>query len=172
MPKNRAQKAQQLEALTQAVNRTGVVFFSHAGLKVNELEALRSQMRTEQSSVLVAKRNLLLLALKNQGITCDPATFPGAVAVAMGDDAVMPAKILATFKAKHEAVSFYGGVLEHAFMSATQVEQLSTLPGKQELLAKMVGSLQAPISGFVNVLAGNLRGLVTVLDAVRAQKTS
>ena len=56
MPKNRAQKAQQLEALTQAVNRTGVVFFSHAGLKVKELEELRSQMRTEQSSVLVAKR--------------------------------------------------------------------------------------------------------------------
>lgn len=172
MPKNRAQKAQQLEAITNALNHKGVVFFSHSGLKVADMETLRKDMRKENNSVIVAKRNLLLLALKQQGIDIGATTLNGAVAVATGDDEVLPAKLVATFKQKHEAVTFFGGILENRFMSATEVEQLSSLPGKQELLAKMVGSLQAPISGMVNVLAGNLRGLVTVLDAVRSQKSS
>lgn len=172
MPKSRAQKAQQLEAITNALSRKGVVFFSHSGLKVADMEALRRDLRKENSSIVVAKRNLLLLALKQQGITADAKQLSGAVAVATGDDEVMPAKLVATFKKKHESVSFFGGILENRLMSATEVEQLSALPGKPELLAKMVGSLQAPISGMVNVLAGNLRGLVTVLDAVRSQKSS
>ncbi|EKD79187.1 MAG: hypothetical protein ACD_41C00142G0009 [uncultured bacterium] len=172
MPKSRVQKAQQLEALNQALGRKGVVFFSHTGLKVSELEALRADLRKDNSVIVVAKRNLLRLALKEQAIQYDEASLSGAIAVAVGDDEVTPAKTLATFKKKHEQLVFQGGLLEHRFMSAVEVEQLSTLPGKQELLAKMVGSLQAPISGFVNVLAGNLRGLVNVLDAVKAQKAS
>lgn len=172
MPKNRAQKAQQLEAITNALGRKGVVFFSHSGLKVAEMETLRKDLRKENSSVIVSKRNLLLLALKQKGIEADTSNLNGAIAVATGDDEVTPAKLVATFKKKHEAVSFYGGLLENRFMNAVEVEQLSSLPSKQELLAKMVGSLQAPISGMVNVLAGNLRGLVNVLDAVRSQKSS
>lgn len=163
---------QQLEAITNALSRKGVVFFSHSGLKVADMETLRKDMRKENNSIIVAKRNLLLLALKQQGITADVSQLSGAIAVATGDDEVMPAKLVATFKKKHESVSFFGGLLENRFMSPAEVEQLSALPGKPELLAKMVGSLQAPISGMVNVLAGNLRGLVTVLDAVRSQKSS
>lgn len=170
MPKSRAQKAQQLEALNQSLSRKGVVFFTHGGLKVAELEGLRNELRKDNGAIIVAKRNLLLMALKEQGITVDPASMHGAIAVAVGDDEVLPAKTLATFKKKHEAMAFQGGLLENRFMSAAEVEQLSTLPGKQELLAKMVGSLQAPISGMVNVLAGNLRGLVTVLDAIKSSK--
>ncbi|MFA6475354.1 MAG: 50S ribosomal protein L10 [Patescibacteria group bacterium] len=170
MPKNRAQKAQLLEAITGALNHKGVVFFSHTGLKVTDLEALRKDMRKENSTVMVAKRNLLLLALKQQGIAVDAAQLDGAVAVAVGDDEITPAKVVATFKKKHEAVAFFGGLMEHRFMTAAEVQQLSTLPGKQELLAKLVGSLQSPMTGMVNVLVGNVRGLVTALDAIRAQK--
>lgn len=172
MPKSRAQKAEQLEALHQALGQPGVVFFSYANLKVSELEALRGELRQQASTVLVAKRNLLRLAMAKQGITYDDATLSGAVAVAVGQDEVMPAKTLAAFKKKHESVQFQGGILEHRFMTAAEVEQLSTVPSKPELLGKLVGSLQAPISGLVNVLAGNLRGLVTVLDAIKAGKTS
>src|SRR3989338_1443899 len=170
MPKSRAQKAQQLEALNQALGRPGVVFFSYTGLKVSELEALRNELRKDNSAIVVAKRNLLRLAMTEQGITYDDYTLSGAVAVAVGDDEVTPAKTLASFKKKHELVKFQGGLLEHRFMTAAEVEQLSTVPSKRELLGTLAGSLQAPISGLVNVLAGNLRGLVNVLAAIKAQK--
>jgi len=60
--------------------------------------------------------------------------------------------------------------LDGKFLSQSQVEALAKLPSKQELYAKLVGSLNAPISGFVNVMAGNLRGLVTVLKSVAEKK--
>ena len=172
MPKSRAQKAQQLEALNQALGRPGVVFFSYTGLKVSELEALRNELRKDNSAIVVAKRNLLRLAMAEQGISYDDATLVGAVAVAAGDDEVTPAKTVAIFKQKHDLVKFQGGLLEHRFMTAVEVEQLSSLPSKPELLGKLVGSLQAPISGLVNVLVGNIRGLVNVLNAIKTNKTA
>lgn len=172
MPKSRAQKADLLTALNQALGRKGVVFFSYSSLKVAELEALRKELRKDNSAIVVAKRNLLRLALKEHGITTDEAGLQGAIAVAAGDDEVTPAKTVATFKQKHESVVLQGGLLEQRFMSAAEVTQLATLPSKPELLGKLVGTLQAPVSGLVNVLAGNLRGLVTVFDAIKAQKAS
>ena len=61
-------------------------------------------------------------------------------------------------------------MLEGAFISAEKVEALAKLPGKKQLLGQLVGTLNAPISGFVNVLAGNLRGLVNILNAVKEKK--
>jgi large subunit ribosomal protein L10 len=137
---------------------------------VADFEALRKKLRSEHGTITVAKRNLLLLALKNKGYTVESQALPGAVAVAAGDDEVTPAKVVATFRKDHEQVELYGGILEQTFMDAAQVKQLATLPGKPELLGKIVGSMNAPIAGFVNVLAGNLRGLVTVLSAIKDKK--
>lgn len=64
-----------------------------------------------------------------------------------------------------------GGILEGKFVDAAAVKTLAKLPGKQELLAKMVGSLNAPLSGFVNVLAGNLRSFVYALNAIAKSKS-
>jgi len=82
-------------------------------------------------------------------------------------------KVLGNFrkdKVRETKIFFLGGLLEGKLISKEQVEALSKLPSKQELYAKLVGSLNAPISGFVNVLGGNLRGLVTVLKAISEKK--
>jgi len=95
----------------------------------------------------------------------------GEIATVFGyEDEVAPAKILDEFKKSHESVELMGGVLEDRFIDAEKVKALAKLPSKPELYAKIVGSLNAPISGFVNVLAGNLRGLVTVLKAIGDKK--
>ncbi len=60
--------------------------------------------------------------------------------------------------------------MEGKFIDTAMVKKLAALPGKQELFSKIVGSLNAPLSGFVNVLAGNLRGLVQVLNAYKESK--
>jgi large subunit ribosomal protein L10 len=84
----------------------------------------------------------------------------------------MPAKLLNQFRAQHEAMKFIGGLLENKYIDAVKVLELANVPGKQELLAKLVGSINSPVSGFVNVLAGNLRGLVQVLKAMSEKKTA
>lgn len=174
MSKNRQQKGEALQQIEADLDHKGVVFFSHAGLKVHEMEELRKKLRVEASTITVAKRNLLLLALKEKGYDSTPIAdaLTGPVAVAVGDDEVSPAKIVADFGKTHDKISFYGGLLEQKFMDADKVSQLATLPSKQELLAKVVGTMNGPISGFVNVLAGNLRGLVNVVNAIKDSKAS
>jgi large subunit ribosomal protein L10 len=90
--------------------------------------------------------------------------------MAFGSDEVAPAKILVDF-AKGKEMKIYGGLLEGKFITAAKVKELAGLPSKLELIALTVRTIQAPISGFVNVLAGNLRGLVNVLKAVKESKS-
>ena len=88
------------------------------------------------------------------------------------EDAVAPAKILKEFikETKTEALTVKVGICDGQVIDAAGVEALANLPSREELLAKLVGSMQAPISGLVNVLQGNIRNMVYVLDAVRAKK--
>ncbi|MFA5995743.1 MAG: 50S ribosomal protein L10 [Patescibacteria group bacterium] len=171
MAKTRQQKEQALQELTKLLDNKGVVMFGHSGLKVKQMEDLRKDLRKDNLTLTVAKRNLLLLALKNKGLSLADNAITGAVAIAVGDDEVAPAKAVANFKKTNEQVEFYGALINQTALDATAVTNLAKLPSKQELLAKLVGSLQAPITGFVNVLAGNLRGLVNVLNAVKDGKS-
>ena len=109
--------------------------------------------------------------IKEIGFDVDTKVFEGSPAVVLGlQDEVAPAQIVAKFAKSHEIVHMFGGMLEGQAIDSTKVTELSKLPSKDELLAKMVGSLNAPISGFVNVLAGNLRGLVSVLNNIKDAK--
>jgi large subunit ribosomal protein L10 len=67
-------------------------------------------------------------------------------------------------------VAIYGGILEGKLVDAAVVKSLASLPGKDELLGRLVGSINAPVSGFVNALAANLRNLVGVLNNIREAK--
>jgi large subunit ribosomal protein L10 len=85
---------------------------------------------------------------------------------------VAPAKVLKDFQKENEEISleFKGGILEGKFIQPTEVAALAEVPGRQELYARLVGSLNAPVSGFVNVLAGNLRSLLYALKAIEETK--
>ena len=122
---------------------------------------------------MVAKKTLMNLAFAEAKIeNLSIKDFEGRVAVVFGyEDEVAPAKIVGEFKKTHkDNIDFLGGILENKYLNKEEVSALSKLPSKQELYAKIVGSLNAPVSGFVNVLAGNLRGLVTVLKAIEEKK--
>jgi len=86
------------------------------------------------------------------------------------EDAVAPAKIAVEFAKKNEALKIKTGLLDNKLMSKEEIKALAALPSKEVLLAKMLGSLNAPISGLVNVLQGTIRNAVYVLEAVRKQK--
>ena len=171
MPKSKQQKQELLASLVERIKTAkGVVFSNYMGLNVQSLEDLRKQLRKEGVELIVAKRTILEKALQENGFTAEMNNIDGGVALVTGPDEVQPAKIVHEFSKIHEQVKLCGGLLEGKFIDANQVSALAVLPSKDELLSKMVGSLNAPISGFVNVLAGNLRGLVNVLNSIKDKK--
>jgi large subunit ribosomal protein L10 len=174
MPKTRAQKQVILDGLTEKVKGAkSVVFAKFAKLGVRENEDLRKRLKAEGGEYYVAKKTLLNIAFKNNKQEVDFKTMDGQVAAIFGyQDEVAPAKILDVFRkeAEEPKIFFLGGILENKFISKEMVESLAKLPSKKELYAKLVGSLNAPVSGFVNVLSGNLRGLVTCLKAIGDKK--
>jgi large subunit ribosomal protein L10 len=173
MAKTKQQKQQTVKDLTERLKKAkSLVFFNFDNLKVKEVEELRKNCRVENVDYLVAKKTLMKIAFKEAGITeVDPKTFDKGVAIAFGyGDEVAPARIVQDFAKEHEALYTVGGVLEDKYVNRDKILELAKLPSKDELLAKVVGSIKAPVSGFVNALAGNLRNLVYVLNAVKNNK--
>lgn len=171
MAKTRQQKEATLQTLVdQLKTAKSAVFANFQGLKVKETDELRATCRELRLTYMASKKTLVQRALRDVGLIADAKGFDGGISVVCGNDEVSPAKTIANFAKTHEAVRIFGGVLEGLFVDATKVSELAKLPSKTELLSRLVGSLNAPVSGFVNVLAGNLRGLVTVLNAVKEKK--
>lgn len=170
-------KIQKQEIIDRVVDKfktmKSAAFTSMSGFTMAQADELRKNAKDLGVEIFVAKKSLLAIAAKEAGLeNVDPKSFEGSILTAVSyNDEVSAAKVLKEFAKKNESFVFAAGVLEGKGLTAQEVTQLASLPSKQELLSKMVGSLNAPVTGFVNVLAGNLRGLVTVLDAVRAQKS-
>jgi large subunit ribosomal protein L10 len=174
MPKTRAQKVQIVDELAEKLSRTkSVVFTSVAGYTMEDADKLRAKGRDLGVEISMTKKNLLRLALKKAGFAANEDQLSGSLLTALGlTDEVAPAKLMAGLAKDRDAIKIMGGFLGAAAMDRTQVLALSALPSKEELLAKLVGSLNAPRSGFVQVLAGNLRGLVTALKAIGEKASS
>jgi len=175
MPKSKMQKGEIFRTLKEKVGRAkSLVFVGYNALGVKDNEALRAQLKAENGEYYVPKKTLMNMALKENSIEANIKDLPGKVATIFAyDDEVAPAKVIGNFrkdKEKETKITFLGGILDGRLLSKEEVEALSKLPSKNELYAKMVGSLNAPISGFVNVLAGNLRSLVGVLKAIESKK--
>jgi len=173
MPKTKQQKKVIVESLGENIKKAkAVVFANFQGLTVAKSEDLRKKCRKEGVNVMVAKKTLLRKICENLGLVdINPKTFEGGVATFTSEgDEVAPAKVVATFAKDNDKVVIYGGILENKFIASDYVKNLASLPSKQELLGKLVGSINAPVSGFVNVLAGNLRGLITVLNNIKNAK--
>jgi large subunit ribosomal protein L10 len=175
MAKTRKQKEATLSDLVEALGKAkSTVFADFRGLTVKDATALRDTCRKEGVGVLVAKKTLMRLAFAKAGYEgVDPTALEGSLVLMMGyGDEVAPAKIAAEFAKDHEALKIVAGVLERKLVDAAAVKALAKLPSKTELIAKAIGSIRAPLSGLVNVLSGNLRGLVNVMNAIKDRKAA
>jgi len=174
MSKTKEQKRTILKELNDKISRAkSIIFTKYSGLTVKENEILRSKLRQENNEYYVAKKTLFDLALRDKAIAgLDVKKFEGQIAAIFGySDEVSPAKIIGQFKKDKEGkIEFVGGILENKYIGMSEVASLATLPGRQELYGKIVGSINAPVFGFVNALAGNIRNLVQVLKAVGDKK--
>ena len=163
------QKQQLVKEISERLARIkAAVFADYTGLSVAKLTELRRKLLTESGELKVAKKTLIDLTFKQGGISgVDTKNMKGQIAVAFGyQDEVGPAKILNDFAKKNEQLKILGGILENKFIDKISVINLAKLPSKQELLGQLVGTIAAPMSGMLNVLQGNLRGLVRVLSQI------
>lgn len=172
MAKSKQVKTESLDVLsTHLRTAKSVVFANFQGLKVKETEELRNKCRAENVYFVATKKTLLAKALTDAGLSVDVKNFDGGVAAIFGlKDEVAPAQLAAEFAKTHDVVKLFGGILEGNFIDSAKVNALAKLPTKHQLLGQLVGTLNAPVSGFVNVLAGNLRGLVGVLNNIKEAK--
>lgn len=148
-----------------------LVITDYIGLDVAEMTELRAKLREAGVDYKVVKNTLAKIAANNSDLTEINEFFNGPTAVAFGiDDVVAPAKILDEFAEEHEVLEIKGGYLNGKIISKEKVESLAEIPSRDELLGQAFASMKAPITGFVNVLNGNLRNFVNVLSQIKDQK--
>jgi large subunit ribosomal protein L10 len=174
---DKSQKKVIVDNLAEQISSAkAVVLTSYKGLTVAQDTELRTELRQAGVSYHVVKNTMLRLAAKKAGVEGLDEFLEGTTAFAFStDDAVAPAKVICGFIKKNkledtEVLTVKTGLLDGKVISVDEIKALAALPSREELIAKLLGSMNAPISNTVNVLQGVIRNAVYVLDAIRAQK--
>ncbi len=173
MPKTRQQKQEVLDKLTQQLqDAKSATLATFTAVTVKTDQELRRNLKQENISYGVVKKTLLKKVFEKLGYDQNNLDdLNGNITLAVSsEDEVAPAKLISQFAKANEGVTVQGGILENKWVDAIKIDALAKLPSKQELIAKTVGTIKAPLNGFVNVLAGNVRNLVNVLNAIKEQK--
>lgn len=141
------------------------------GLTVSQATDLRSRIREQGGSYEVVKNRLALRAIEGRELGELQEQFQGPTAVAyVEDDPVTLAKALTEFRKDVPAIEFKGALVDGQAVDASEVEAIAQMPGRDELIAKLLFLLQSPITRLARGLAAIPRQLVVVLDQVGKQK--
>ncbi|HLJ83885.1 MAG TPA: 50S ribosomal protein L10 [Candidatus Eremiobacteraceae bacterium] len=168
-----AKKDEAIAALREKIGQSTSVFFTDfRGLTVGELRTLRTSLRKANAQYEVVKNTLFGLAIgpeKREQLT---SVLAGPTAVAFtGSDPVGPAKALTQFASDTKKLTIKAALVDGAYFDPSKVEALSKVPGRPELMARLVGSLHSPIARLHGALKGHHRRLVYVLSAVHSKKS-
>jgi large subunit ribosomal protein L10 len=147
-----------------------VVLAEYRGLPVEDITVLRSQARASGVYLRVLKNTLARRAVKGTPFEKLADHMVGPLAYGISDDPVAAAKVLHTYAKTNEKLVIKGGAMAGQVMSAREVGQLATMPSREELLAKLLGTMQAPIAKFVQTLNEVPSKFVRTVAAVRDQK--
>jgi len=166
-----AAKAKKVEGLAQELGGTvSLVVTEYRGLKVGELQELRRRLRPRGIEYHVVKNSLFARAAEQSGKGELRSILSGPTAVAIGEvDEVELAKSLVDEARVLKALKILGALIGGRAMSADDVTSLARLPGRPQLQATFVGTLQAPLAGIVGVLTAAQGNLVRVLQARGSQ---
>lgn len=150
---SKQKKAEQLAVLEAHLKSAkSVAFTSNTKVTVLEISALKKDLRAQNAIYLTAKKTLIRIAFKSvYGVEIDLATLPGQVGLVIANgDALAPfgvANKYANEWKKEQKLVFVAGYMEGRLMDATETKKLATLPSREVLLAKLLGSMMSPLSG-------------------------
>ena len=142
----------------------------YRGLTVEKMTSLRREAREAGVFLRVVKNTLARRAVKDSDFECLDEHLVGPLALAASQDPVAAAKVLAGFDKANEAFSIKIGAMSGLLLSIEDINALAKLPGREELLATLVGAMQAPITKFVRTLSEVPSKFVRTLAAVRDAK--
>ncbi len=169
MALTKAQKQKIIEDLKEKITKQKIIIFiNFTGLKVKDLTSLRKKLKMVDCELKVAKKTLMGIAFKKARIEIETKKLPGQIALVFGyKDEISPAKIVYQFSQDYPNLKILAGFFENKFRKAQDIITLAQLPTKEELFFRLVGSISAPISNFLNVLQGNIKGLIYILRAIK-----
>jgi large subunit ribosomal protein L10 len=166
-----------LEAVAEIKERfsraSAVILADYRGLSVKEMQQLRVKMREQGCEVRVYKNSLTEIALRELampdlgGLLAGPTAFTFAFG-----DPVAPAKTMMAFAKDHKVLEVKGGIIENQVVGAEGIKALASLPSRDELLAKLLGTMINPIVGFARVLNGPVEAFARTVQAVADQKAA
>jgi large subunit ribosomal protein L10 len=162
-----AEKEQEVRALAELLTQSKSIYLTDfQGMNVELVSRMRRKLRDAKIEFRVAKNTLTKRALKEYGVTSLDSYLEGPTGIAFGPDEVSAAKVLADFSKEFEKPAYVAG---HVY-GPDGIKSLAQLPPREVLLGQFIGGLRSPLQGVVGVLAGSLRQVVGVMDAIARKK--
>jgi len=172
---NRNEKTDMVSGITEIVQKSTAVFLTdYSGVNVADISDIRNEFRKEGVNYKVFKNTLFKRALDESGKYEKLADhLVGMTGFAFADEnPVAPAKIIKKYFDKHNKLSLKACYIENEFFDGSRLNELATLPSKNELIASIMGSLDAPASGIVGAINAVFRELVSVIDEISKKKAA
>ena len=155
----------------QLQSTNSVMVLDYTGLTVQEMEEIRNSVKELGATFNVIKNSVVAKAIENSKWEPLKEYLKGTNAYALSfDDAAALAKVLVAKAKIHDKLKVKAGSLDGKVVDSKQIEALSKLPPKEVLVAQLLGTMNAPVTGFVGVLAANIRQLMYVLKAIEEKK--
>jgi len=173
----RLEKKYLVEEISENLKESkGFFVTSYVGLTAEDISAIHKSCRKESSKYMVVKNRVFKIAVKESGYEVskqleDSLKGSTAVVFSKSDSIAMAKMLLGIEKEKNGLLKLKGGFVEGRWFNEEQVVELSKLPSREVLLAKLMGTLKAPLNGFVSVLSAPLRNMLYVLNGIAEKKS-
>ena len=158
------------EVSARLAKAQAVVLAEYRGLPVEDITVLRSQARASGVYLRVLKNTLARRAVQGTPFEKLADQMVGPLAYGISEDPVSAAKVLSAYAKGNDKLVIKGGAMPNQVMTAKEIGQLATMPSREELLAKLLGTMQAPVAKFVQTLNEVPSKFVRTVAAVRDQK--
>lgn len=168
---NREEKSQIIDEIAEKLKSNSAVLVDYQGMNVAQSTDLRRKSRESGVDFIVAKNTLTRMAADKAGVSGLNDYLVGPTALAFSEDPVASAKLMAEFSDQVETFVMKAGLLDgETVIGESDVVALSKLPGRDQLVAQIVGGISSPLTGFVTVLNNTVQGLVVALGQIAEQK--
>jgi large subunit ribosomal protein L10 len=171
----RSEKEQIIAAVTEKIERAkGLYFADFTGITVEQINDLRREFRKANVDYQVVKNTLARKALESvtgYDKVLDKLERPTAIAFGY-DDPIAPARIIKKFREKNEKLTLKVCVIEHQVFEGSQLDEIAKLPSRSEIIAGILGTIQAPTQGVAATITAVMRDLVSVIDAIEKKKAA
>ncbi len=176
--KTKEQKKETVKDLSKKLPEAEMVVFTsysragEKGLSVAKMRELKKSLRGVGAEYVVAKKNLIRIAAEQASLAklVDVNSFGGSLGLVMGpkeSDSAALSKNVYDFSKANPVFKVFGAVLEQRYLNADSFNELARLPSREIMIGRVVGMMQYPLTGLMNVLQGNIRNLLTILSNIK-----